>query len=202
MFLETKLKDMGHEKKHAHHYSGWIEIVCGPMFSGKTEELIRRLNRSIIAGQTVKIFKPEIDIRYDEHFIVSHNNRKIESISVKKASEIIPLSEECQVVGIDEAQFFDKEIVSVCSDLANSQKRVIVAGLDMDFLGNPFGQMPILMSISEYVTKIQAICMKCGEVASYSFRFVAKKEKIMLGATDAYQARCRKCFYEDISHEN
>ena len=202
MFLETKLKDAGYEKKHTPHHGGWIEIVCGPMFSGKTEELIRRLNRSIIAGQTVKIFKPEIDTRYDEHFIVSHNNRKIESISVKKTSEIVTLAKECQVVGIDEAQFFDKEIVSVCSDLANSQKRVIVAGLDMDFLGKPFGHMPTLMAISEYVTKIQAICMKCGEVASYSFRVIAKKEKIMLGATDAYQARCRRCFYEDVTNEN
>lgn len=189
MFIEPL-----HRKHHQVPSLGWIEVICGSMFSGKTEELIRRLNRSLIARLNVKIFKPSIDTRYHQHNIVSHNDNSIPSVPVNKAAEILALAGDCDVVGIDEAQFFDENIVSVCNTLANQGKRVIVAGLDMDFKGIPFGYIPQLLSIAEYVTKVHAICMVCGDVASYSFRLTPTDDQVMLGETSTYEARCRRCF--------
>ena len=160
--------------------NGWIEIICGSMFSGKTEELIRRLNRSLLAKQHVEIFKPKKDIRFHEANVVSHNENFIRSTAVSFANDILLLAGNCDVVGVDEAQFFDKDLVKVCRNLANSDKRVIVAGLDMDYEGNPFGPMPDLMAVSEFVTKVHAICMKCGGVASYSYRLIDQKEQVVL----------------------
>lgn len=173
---------------------GWIEVVCGSMFSGKTEELIRRLNRAKIARQKVEIFKPAIDKRYHVADIVSHNDNSIRSTPVDTAEEILLLSGDCDVVGIDEAQFFDNALVDVCNKLAGSGKRVIVAGLDMDFQGAPFGSMPQLMATAEFVTKVHAICMVCGGIAQYSFRTSASQSQILLGETDSYEARCRHCY--------
>ena len=183
-----------HRKENQNHRTGWIEVICGSMFSGKTEELIRRINRAKIARQKIQIFKPALDKRYHEENIVSHNDNSIRSIPVKSALEIIDLSGNCEVVGLDEAQFFDESVVDVCDTLANTGKRVIVAGLDMDYLGKPFGCMPQLMAIAEYVTKVHAICMVCGEVASHSYRLSTSNEKVLLGETDLYEARCRRCF--------
>lgn len=192
MFLEPSLG-----KKNLKEKRGHIEVVCGSMFSGKTEELIRRLNRALIARQKVEIFKPAIDKRYHESDVVSHNENTIRSTPVQFADDIILLAGDCDVVGIDEVQFFDQQVVNVASVLANSGKRVILAGLDMDFEGKPFEPMPQLLAIAEYVTKVHAICMKCGELASYSFRLSDSKEKVVLGEKEAYEARCRKCFLED-----
>jgi len=164
------------------------------MFSGKTEELIRRLNRAKIARQKIQIFKPSLDQRYHVDNIVSHNDNYIRSTPVATSQEIIELAGDCEVVGLDEAQFFDENIVNVCDQLANSGKRVIVAGLDMDYLGKPFGCMPQLMAIAEFVTKVHAICMVCGEVASHSYRLSESNERVLLGETDLYEARCRRCF--------
>lgn len=175
---------------------GWIEVVCGSMFSGKTEELIRRLNRAKIAKQKVEIFKPSIDTRYDANDVVSHNENVIRSTPIHVASDMLLLSNNCDVIGVDEAQFFDEELVDVCVKLANKGIRVIVAGLDMDFTGKPFGPMPGLMSVAEYVTKVHAICMKCGGVASYSYRLTNDEGQVLLGETDSYEARCRTCFVE------
>ncbi len=174
--------------------TGWIEVVCGSMFSGKTEELIRRLNRAKIARQKVEIFKPALDKRYHEENIVSHNASFIRSTPVQTAEEILLFAGDSDVVGIDEAQFFDNNLVEVCNKLANAGKRVIIAGLDMDFAGVPFGTMPQLMAIAEFVTKVHAICVVCGEIAQYSYRKVALQDKILLGETDSYEARCRKCY--------
>ena len=181
--------------------SGWIEVVCGCMFSGKTEELIRRLNRARIAGQKVITFKPQIDNRYHETKVVSHKNSDIDSFPVKDITEIIPLSENYEVIGIDEAQFFDDKIVSVCNHLANNGKRVLLSGLDMDFEGKPFGPMPELLSSAEYVTKLHAICMKCGSNASFSYRLTESKKTILVGEKDSYEARCRTCFQEGQNKE-
>jgi thymidine kinase len=178
---------------------GQIEVICGSMFSGKTEELIRRLTRARLAKQQVEIFKPSVDTRYHETHVVSHNETSIRSTPVSFAGDILLLSGTCDVVGIDEAQFFDEEIVRVVQLLANQGKRVILAGLDMDFEGKPFDPMPKLMAIAEYVTKVHAICMKCGDLATFSYRLSAGKEKVMLGEKDSYEARCRKCFHEDQS---
>ena len=178
---------------------GQIEVICGSMFSGKTEELIRRLTRARLAKQQVEIFKPSVDTRYHETHVVSHNETSIRSTPVIFAGDILLLSGTCDVVGIDEAQFFDEEIVRVVQLLANQGKRVILAGLDMDFEGKPFDPMPKLMAIAEYVTKVHAICMKCGDLAAFSYRLSAGKEKVMLGEKDSYEARCRKCFHEDQS---
>ena len=178
--------------------SGWIEVISGCMFSGKTEELIRRLNRSIIAKQKVEIFKPVTDKRYDELNIVSHNENAIRSTPVNFAVDILLLAGECDVVGIDEAQFFDESIVEICNKLANQGKRVIVAGLDMDFEGRPFGPMPNLMAIAEFVTKVHAICAQTGQVASYSFRLTEHDQKVMLGERAQYEARSRKAFFDGI----
>jgi len=176
---------------------GQIEVICGSMFSGKTEELIRRLHRARIARQKVEIFKPAVDKRYHEMDVVSHNENSIRSTPVNFAEDILLLSGDCDVVGIDEVQFFDDQIVVVAQKLANQGKRVIMAGLDMDFEGNPFEPMPRLMAIAEYVDKVHAICMKCGDLAAFSFRLSDSKQKVMLGEKESYEARCRKCFYED-----
>lgn len=188
MFLEKDTNNNSH--------SGWIEVICGSMFSGKTEELIRRLNRARIAKQRVEIFKPNIDKRYSEEDVVSHNANAIHSIPVESASQIIFYSNEVDVVGIDEAQFFDNELSSVCEQLANQGVRVIAAGLDMDFTGKPFGPIPELMAKAEYVTKVHAICMRCGSLAQFSHRTVANEKLVMLGETDSYEPLCRKCFLD------
>ncbi|MCE7061753.1 thymidine kinase [Dyadobacter sp. CY343] len=189
MFVEPS-----HKRENQSPRTGWIEVICGSMFSGKTEELIRRLNRAKIARQRIQIFKPALDKRYHDENIVSHNDNSIRSIPVEMALQITQLAEDCEVVGLDEAQFFDEKIVEVCDGLANSGKRVIVAGLDMDYMGKPFGCMPQLMAIAEYVTKVHAICMVCGEVASHSYRISPSNERVLLGETEHYEARCRRCF--------
>ncbi len=173
---------------------GSIEVICGSMFSGKTEELIRRLKRAKIANLKVEIFKPAIDVRYDEVKIVSHDTNAIHSTPVESAQSILLLAQAADVIGIDEAQFFDIEIADVCDELAFRGIRVIVAGLDMDYLGNPFGQMPNILAKADYVTKLHAICMQCGNIANYSYRKVPNDEQVMLGATDVYEPRCRKCY--------
>ena len=183
-----------HNFKRRKELTGSIEVVCGSMFSGKTEELIRRLRRAQIAKLNVEIFKPKLDVRYDENAIVSHNQNSIQSTPVDHSTSILLLGASTEVVGIDEAQFFDSELPHVCDQLANKGIRVIVAGLDMDFQGKPFGPMPLLMSIAEYVTKVHAICVVCGEVAQYSYRKVTSQDKILLGETDSYEARCRRCY--------
>ena len=185
MFTEPKSK----EKK-----AGWIEIICGSMFSGKTEELIRRLNRAKIARLKVEIFKPALDVRYDVEDIVSHNQNSIRSTPVNAAEEILLLSGSCDVVGIDEAQFLDMSVVDVAKKLADQGKRVIVAGLDMDSSGKPFGPMPALLATAEFVDKVHAICVKCGDLAQYSYRLEHSNEQVLLGEKDLYEARCRKCF--------
>jgi thymidine kinase len=185
------------EKDHKNNVrAGWIEIICGSMFSGKTEELIRRLNRARIAKQKVEIFKPAIDTRYDEENVVSHDSKSVSSTPIENASQILFYAEDFEVVGIDEAQFFDNELVSVCNKLADQGKRVVVAGLDMDFLGKPFGPIPLLLASAEYVTKVHAICMRCGDLASYSHRTTLDEKLVLLGETDAYEPLCRKCFTE------
>lgn len=177
---------------------GWIEVICGSMFSGKTEELIRRLNRALLAKQRVEIFKPALDNRYHDEDVVSHNQNSIRSTPVSFASEILLHVHQGDVVGIDEAQFFDDAIVEVCQNLANRGIRVIVAGLDMDYLGKPFGPMPQLMSTAEFVTKVHAICMNCGGVASHSYRILKSSDsQVLLGDNTVYEARCRKCFLLD-----
>lgn len=191
MFIEPHLGKYHKEKANK---TGWIEAICGCMFSGKTEELIRRLNRAKIARQKVEIFKPAVDTRFHELDVVSHNTIAIRSTPVNSAQEILLLAGNCDVVGMDEVQFFDESIVEVCTTLANSGKRVIVAGLDMDFMGKPFGCTPALMAVAEFVTKVHAICAICGSTASYSFRLVSSKEKVLLGEKESYEARCRRCF--------
>ena len=178
---------------------GYLEVICGSMFSGKTEELLRRLKRAKIAKLNVAVFKPEIDVRYNEKKIVSHNSNYIESVSVKNSSDIIKLSTEAQVVGIDEVQFFNNDILSVCNKLANKGKRVVVSGLDMDFNGEPFGVMPLILSVAEKVTKLHAICSDCGEIANYSFRISKSHSLIHLGEKDKYKPLCRACFFNKIN---
>jgi thymidine kinase len=177
---------------------GWIEVICGSMFSGKTEELIRRLKRAKIANQKVEIFKPTIDTRYDETEVVSHNQNSISSTPVSSSLNILLMNDDADVIGIDEAQFFDQELVFVCEKLAEQGTRVIIAGLDMDYLGKPFGPMPALMAIAEYVTKVNAICMVCGDIATHSFRKTNEINLVMLGEKDTYEARCRFCFNEGM----
>ena len=175
---------------------GWIEVICGSMFSGKTEELIRRLKRAQIAKQKVEIFKPTVDNRYDDELVTSHDQNQIRSTPVPAAANIPVLVNDCEVVGIDEAQFFDDEIVQVCNDLANQGKRVIVAGLDMDFKGNPFGPMPALMATAEYVTKVHAVCTKTGNLAQYSFRKSPDDSLVVLGEKEAYEPLSRAAFFK------
>jgi thymidine kinase len=195
MFIEPHLG-----RKEASSRAGWIEVICGCMFSGKTEELIRRLNRALIARQNVEIFKPVTDKRYHDQHIVSHNENTIRSTPVNFASDILLLAGDCDVVGIDEAQFFDEAIVEVCNALANNGKRVIVAGLDMDFEGKPFGSMPNLLAVAEFVTKVHAICAQTGELASYSFRLSEHNEQVLLGEKSEYEARSRRSFMEGMKN--
>jgi thymidine kinase len=190
MFLENTIN---HAKQ-----SGWMEVICGSMFSGKTEELIRRLRRAEMAGQKVEIFKPKIDTRYDEEEVVSHNHNKIRSTPVESSNEILLLGSTCDVVGIDEAQFFDDGIVEVANQLANNGIRVVIAGLDMDFLGRPFGPMPFLMATAEYVTKVHAICKTTGNLANYSMRTSSSKDLVQLGETDSYEAVSRRIFIDEV----
>lgn len=174
--------------------SGWIEVVCGSMFSGKTEELIRRLKRAKFANQKVEIFKPKKDTRYDDVQVVSHDENSIHSIPISKSSDIFEHVKEIDVIGIDEAQFFDTDLVSVCQRLAIKGKRVIIAGLDMDFRGIPFGPMPALLAVAEYITKVHAICPHCGNLATHSYRLSEEDETIVLGEKDKYEPRCRVCY--------
>lgn len=174
--------------------SGWIEVVCGSMFSGKTEELIRRVRRAQIARQKVELFKPQIDTRYSKDEIVSHDDQKLPSRVIKDANEIIPLSLEAQVVAIDEAQFYKKSLVKVCKTLANMGKRVIVAGLDTDFRGEPFSPIPELLAIAEYITKTHAICVICGNPANFTQRTSKSQDQVVIGTSDIYEARCRNCY--------
>ncbi|HEA20029.1 hypothetical protein LCGC14_1437530 [marine sediment metagenome] len=180
---------------------GWIEVISGSMFSGKTEELIRRLKRAKFAKQNVEIFKPIVDTRYDEDRVVSHDANEIRSTAVPAAANIRILGDTCDVVGIDEAQFFDDEIVTVCNDLANKGVRVVVAGLDMDFKGNPFGPMPALMATAEYVTKVHAICTRTGNLANYSFRKSNNDDLVLLGETESYEPLSRGAYYKAMLRE-
>ena len=173
---------------------GWIEVICGSMFSGKTEELLRRVKRAKIAKQKIKIFKPKKDVRYDKKKVISHDQNSIKSKPVSNPGKIIKLSEKFEVIGIDEAQFFDDSLVDVCNELANLGKRVIVSGLDMDYKGKPFGPIPNLLAIAEYVTKVHAVCSKSGKMASYTHRIVDSDDLILLGDTKKYQALSRKEF--------
>jgi thymidine kinase len=193
MFLENTVN-------HKEQF-GWIEVICGSMFSGKTEELIRRLKRAQFAKQKIEIFKPQIDKRYDDTKVVSHDENSIRSTPVPAAAHIRLLADGCDVVGIDEAQFFDDEIISVCNDLANRGVRVIVAGLDMDFKGNPFGPMPNLMATAEYVTKVHAVCTRTGNLAQYSFRKSSKEDLVLLGETDEYEPLSRAAYFKAMLKE-
>lgn len=179
------------------HRKGWIEVICGSMFSGKSEELIRRLKRARIAQQKVKIFKPALDVRYSVNDIVSHDANTIPCTPVEQCASIQLMADGVDVVGIDEAQFFDDSLSEVVESLALRGIRVIVAGLDMDFQGKPFGAIPALLARAEYITKLHAICMKCGDIANYSYRKTASEAVIMLGEKEEYEARCRYCFFED-----
>ena len=196
MFIEPTLHNIQPKPRF-----GWIEVVCGSMFSGKTEELIRRVNRATIAKQKVKIFKPTIDTRYHKEKVVSHNRNMLNSICVADSSEILAKVTDCDVVAIDEAQFMDRGLADVCVALANKGHRVIICGLDMDYMGKPFGAIPNLMSAAEFVTKLHAICMQCGDVASYSYRLTDSDKKVLLGEKNDYEARCRKCFVEGMNQK-
>ena len=174
---------------------GYIEVICGSMFSGKTEELIRRLKRAKFANLKVEIFKPAIEVRYDENDVVSHDARAIPSTPIDNSQTILLMANDVDIVGIDEAQFFDDEIINVCEALALRGIRVIVAGLDMDYMGRPFGQMPKLLAVADFITKLHAICVKCGNIANMSYRKTADEEQVLLGETDIYEPRCRPCYH-------
>ncbi len=174
--------------------SGWIEVICGPMFSGKTEELIRRLVRAQFAKQEVAIFKPKTDNRYSDDYIVSHNKRKIKSIILDSASDIYNFKDKADVFGIDEAQFFGDDLIDICNNLAKSGKRIVIAGLDKDYAAKSFGPIKQLLIDAEYVTKVNAICMVCGDPASFTQRISKEKDLVVVGETDKYEARCRNCF--------
>ncbi|MDA8930843.1 thymidine kinase [Bacteroidia bacterium] len=180
---------------------GWIEVVCGSMFSGKTEELIRRVKRAKIANLNVRIFKPKMETRYDKVKVVSHDSNFVDSFPVDQSSEILRWVDDIDVVGIDEAQFFDAELPTICDKLANKGKRIIIAGLDMDYLAKPFGVMPQLMAKAEYVTKVHAICMQCGDVAQYSYRFTKSGGQVQLGESDQYEPRCRSCYIKGMASQ-
>ncbi len=186
MFIEPNIKG---ERR------GWIEVICGSMFSGKTEELIRRLKRARIANLKVEIFKPAVDVRYDEVKIVSHDENAIHSTPIDNSQKILLLAQDVDVVGVDEAQFFDSEITNVCELLALRGTRVIVAGLDMDYKAQPFGQMPNLLAVADYITKLHAICVVCGNIANYSYRTTAEEGQLLLGEKDKYEPRCRHCYH-------
>jgi thymidine kinase len=185
MFLEPHFKGQR---------SGWIEVVCGSMFSGKTEELIRRLKRAKYANQRVEIYKPKIDTRYDDVQVVSHDANAILATPIENASKLLENTEGVNVIGIDEAQFFDAGLTEVCQKLAMRGIRVIIAGLDMDFRGEPFGPIPNLLAVAEYITKVHAICPHCGNLATHSYRKVSNNEQVMLGEKDSYEPRCRTCY--------
>ena len=191
MFLENTIN-------HRQH-TGWIEVICGSMFSGKTEELLRRIKRAEFAGQKVEIFKPAVDKRYDDEDVISHDRNKMEATPVEASSNLVLLANDCDVVGIDEAQFFDDGIVEVANQLANSGKRVIIAGLDMDFKGRPFGPIPNLMAIAEYVTKVHAVCMKTGNLANYSFRKISSDKLVELGEKTEYEPLSRAVFWDELN---
>ena len=184
-----------------HKKSGCIEVICGSMFSGKTEELIRRLKRAQFANQKIAIFKPSIDVRYSEVEVVSHDLHSIKSTPIMDAKFMLDIPEDIQVVGIDEAQFFDENIVDVCQTLANRGVRVIIAGLDTDFLGKPFGPMPSLMAVAEDVQKVHAICVKCGNLANHSHRLSKNENLVVLGEKDVYEPLCRECYNKAIAEE-
>jgi thymidine kinase len=191
MFLESH--------RHEANKKGSIEVICGSMFSGKTEELIRRLKRAQFARQKVEIFKPKIDTRYHEQDVVSHDSNAIRSTPVPSSANILLLANEVDVVAIDEAQFFDMGLVLVCNKLANNGTRVIIAGLDMDFAGNPFGPVPALMAVAEHVTKVHAICVECGAIANFSYRKTAERSLVMLGETESYMPLCRECYNQHFA---
>jgi thymidine kinase len=193
MFVENKFNPK--ERR------GWIEVICGSMFSGKTEELIRRMKRANFAKLKVEIFKPEIDVRYDTEKVVSHDSNAIHSTAVPSSSNILLLAGDVDVVGIDEAQFFDMGLVEVCNTLANSGTRVIIAGLDMDYTGKPFGVMPPLMAVAEFVTKVHAICVDCGHLANHSYRFSDESKIVLLGETDKYKPLCRACYHYQMKNK-
>lgn len=193
MFLENSINKADRR--------GWIEIICGSMFSGKTEELIRRLKRAHFAKQKVEIFKPRVDMRYSEEKVVSHDENSILSTPVDTAGNILLLANDVDVVGIDEAQFFDMGLVDVCNYLASKGSRVIVAGLDMDYMGRPFGPIPDLLATAEYVTKVHAICVRCGNLAQYTHRKTVSDKLVLLGETDIYEPLCRKCFEHETQQK-
>lgn len=188
---------MYYERNNNGKRTGWIEVICGSMFSGKTEELIRRLRRAQIAKQRVEIFKPQVDTRYSDGDVVSHDENSIHSTPVQTAGQILLYANDFDVVGIDEAQFFDNELATVCNQLADMGTRVIVAGLDMDYTGKPFGPIPELLSTAEYVDKVHAICIRCGDLAQYSHRVAMGDKQVMLGEKEAYEPLCRKCYHEE-----
>lgn len=190
-FLENSVDNAGKR--------GSVEVIAGSMFSGKTEELIRRLRRAKFAGLRVEIFKPAVDVRYSETNVVSHNENSIMSTPVQNASSILLLASGVEVVGIDEAQFFDDSLIEVCTKLADAGTRVIVAGLDMDFSGRPFGPMPALMAVAEYISKVHAICVRCGNLANYSHRKTKSEKVVVLGEKDIYEPLCRSCFIKSIN---
>jgi thymidine kinase len=197
MFLHLRIaltKNMFLEPHFNSQRGGWIEVICGSMFSGKTEELIRRLKRASIANQQVEIFKPSLDTRFDPGKVVSHDENFIEAIPVDAAGELLEKSVKSSVIGIDEAQFFDAALPDVCQQLALAGKRVIVAGLDMDYRGQPFGPMPALLAVSEYITKVHAICQRCGNLATHSYRLVSSAHTVVLGEKESYEPRCRACY--------
>lgn len=185
---------MYYERDHSGKRSGWIEVICGSMFSGKTEELIRRLKRAKIARQRVEIFKPAIDRRYHDQYVVSHDENSIPSTPLEHSSQILLYIDDIDVIGIDEAQFFDDQLVEVCNRIADMGLRVIVAGLDQDYTGKPFGPMPGLLATAEFVDKLHAICIQCGDLAHYSHRVVKGDALVMLGETESYEPLCRRCF--------
>ncbi len=176
---------------------GWIEVICGSMFSGKTEELIRRLKRAKIANLKVETFKPAMDVRYSELKVISHDANALHSTPVDNAQALLLYADNTDVIGIDEAQFFDDEIIPVCQTLALKGVRVIVAGLDMDYLGKPFGPMPQLLAVADFITKLHAICVVCGNIANFSYRKITDGDQIVLGERDLYEPRCRVCFHKD-----
>lgn len=196
MFVEP---NFGKKSNDPLKNTGWIEVIAGAMFSGKTEELIRRLNRALIARQKVEIFKPALDTRYHEKYVVSHDEKQIRSTPIQFAQDILLLAANSDVVGIDEAQFFDEHLVEVATKLANQGQRVIIAGLDMDFRGKPFGPMPALMAIAEFVTKVHPICIKCGAIAVYSHRLTQDRDTVVIGEKEKYEPLCRRCYYESIN---
>lgn len=186
------------EVNSANQKTGWVEVICGSMFSGKTEELIRRLRRAQIANQQIQIFKPKLDIRYSESNIVSHDKNSLNSRPVEHSKEILQHIEGIEVVGVDEVQFFDQGIVEIIRTMANQGIRVVAAGLDMDFRGNPFGPMPALLAMAEFVTKVHAICQVCGSLANYSYRLTPDDATVVIGEKEAYEPRCRTCFFHEV----